>query len=96
MRLFRTSRNRLNCMKTVRVLQTFLDGALDETTANKVAQHLEDCRRCGLEADVYSQIKTVLINQYRPVDQELIDHLRLFGELISHHGPDAPRSHDAQ
>lgn len=38
------------CLRTSRVLQAYLDGETDERTARRVAHHLEDCRRCGLQA----------------------------------------------
>jgi predicted anti-sigma-YlaC factor YlaD len=50
----------LECLHVTRVLQAYLDGVADEVTARRVAEHLEDCRRCGLEADTYTAIKTAL------------------------------------
>ncbi|MGW0734812.1 zf-HC2 domain-containing protein [Streptomyces sp. NPDC002851] len=40
-------------MRVTKVLQAYLDGETDELTARRVADHVEDCRRCGLEATVY-------------------------------------------
>ncbi|MDQ2710317.1 MAG: zf-HC2 domain-containing protein [Actinomycetota bacterium] len=39
------------CLRTARVLQRYLDGELDDpTTIARVHAHLEECRRCGLNA----------------------------------------------
>ncbi len=54
-------RNRpLDCAEVGRVLQQFLDGELDEHRRHLVHDHLEDCVRCGLEAEVYERIKVAL------------------------------------
>lgn len=45
------------CREMSRTLQAYLDGHVDEVTARRVARHLEACRRCGLEAEVYTRIK---------------------------------------
>jgi anti-sigma factor RsiW len=51
---------RMSCMRVVRVLQSYLDGEVDEATARRVAAHLEVCRRCGMSADSYRAIKASL------------------------------------
>ncbi|MBA2323614.1 MAG: zf-HC2 domain-containing protein [Pseudonocardiales bacterium] len=39
------------CLRTARVLQRYFDGELDDpTTIARVHAHLEECRRCGLNA----------------------------------------------
>lgn len=83
MRPWRQARSRARCMATMRVLQRYLDGALDEVSARRVASHLEACRRCGLEADVYRQIKVSLGERNRPLDPRAIDRLRSFGEQLA-------------
>lgn len=63
MGLFRRGRaatRPLSCRQVGKVLQSFLDGELDDTTAMKVADHLEACRRCGMSADDYLEIKASL------------------------------------
>ncbi len=82
MRVWNATASRMRCVATMRVLQTYLDGALDEVAAQRVADHLEDCRRCGLEADVYAEIKTALGEQDRTVDPRAIERLRHFGEQL--------------
>ena len=58
---FRTRREaRIGCMAVARVLQAYLDGEIDETTAQRVGAHLSTCRRCGMKADTYRAIKASL------------------------------------
>ncbi|MCZ4126164.1 anti-sigma factor family protein [Streptomyces sp. H39-S7] len=79
----------MNCMQVARVLQSYLDGETDEVTARRVSAHLEDCRRCGLEASVYQEIHNALARRADP-DSQAVDRLRTFGaSLLS-----APRAGD--
>jgi anti-sigma factor RsiW len=72
MRLFRRHANTpMDCHQVGRLLQRYLDGELDELRTRRLAAHLEDCRRCGLEADTYEQIKVSLAQRRahdRPLD----------------------------
>ncbi|MFP8904975.1 anti-sigma factor family protein [Streptomyces atacamensis] len=76
---------RMNCLQVARVLQAYLDGETDEITARRVAAHLEDCRRCGLEASVYREIKSALARREQP-DAGAVGRLRGFGEVLLRHG----------
>jgi anti-sigma factor (TIGR02949 family) len=69
-----------SCMDVGRVLQSYLDGEVDEVAARRVARHLEACRRCGLEASTYAEIKQALTRRSRDVPQDAVDRLRRFGE----------------
>ncbi len=78
-----------SCRQVMRVLQAFLDGHADEQTALRVARHLEDCRRCGLEASVYRDIKNALRRQRAEVPSAALARLGDFaGHLVT--GPDKP------
>ncbi|MGH8995447.1 MAG: zf-HC2 domain-containing protein [Acidimicrobiales bacterium] len=81
--------SRVRCLQTMRVLQTYLDGALDDIAAHRVAEHLEDCRRCGLEAEVYRAIKASLSERDHPLDRGAVERLRRFGERLAAEGEDA-------
>ncbi len=83
MRGRQTSPSRLACMRTMRVLQSYLDGTLGSVPAQRVAEHLEECRRCGLEASVYSEIKEALSRQDHGVEPRALERLRRFGERLS-------------
>lgn len=68
-------------MQVARVLQYYLDGETDEVTARRVAAHLESCRRCGLNASVYREIRGALARRETP-DPEALDRLRAFGTSL--------------
>lgn len=78
----------LSCREVGKVLQRYLDGHVDELTAEKVAEHLEDCRRCGLELTVYSEIKASLARQSPEVPETALVRLRRFGEQLIASSPD--------
>jgi hypothetical protein len=51
-----------------------------------VAEHLETCRRCGLEASAYTAIKTAITASGpdgAPVDDEAVQRLRQFARDLS-------------
>lgn len=72
----------LSCREVGKVLQHYLDGHVDDLTADKVAQHLEDCRRCGLELTVYQEIKASLASQSPLFPDAAILRLRHFGKQL--------------
>jgi anti-sigma factor RsiW len=74
-------RRRMNCMQVQRVLQSYLDGETDEATVRAVADHLEDCRRCGLKAAVYREIKAALARRENP-DPDAVDRLTRYGRSL--------------
>lgn len=76
--LRRRARDELNCHDVARVMQTYLDGELDHPTARKVAAHLDDCHRCGLEASTYRELKRRLSRLGGPVDPQAVERLRAF------------------
>ncbi|MER7895058.1 zf-HC2 domain-containing protein [Streptomyces sp. NPDC096046] len=71
----------MNCLRVARVLQSYLDGETDEITARRVAKHLEDCRRCGLEASVYQEIHDALARRAEP-DRRAVERLQAFGASL--------------
>ena len=78
----------LSCGEVGKVLQRYLDGHVDELTAEKVAEHLEDCRRCGLELTVYTEIKASLARQSPEIPETALDRLRRFGEQLIDRSPE--------
>jgi Putative zinc-finger len=74
----------LSCPEVGRLLQRFLDGELtDEHDAQLLSSHLDECKRCGLEADTYRRIKAVLASRRLPVPPESVARLREFGEHLA-------------
>lgn len=88
LRRTRTADRPLSCHEVGKVLQRYLDDHVDELTAEKVAEHLEDCRRCGLELTVYTEIKASLARQSPQVPETALDRLRRFGEQLTGSGPE--------
>ncbi len=87
MRPYRRRSDRpMNCMQVGRRLQRYLDGDLDDLTARRIMGHLEDCRRCGLEAAAYTEIKASLARRPIDVPDDAVTRLRAFGERLVHDG----------
>jgi anti-sigma factor RsiW len=77
------TRKQLSCKQVGQVLQAYLDDELDEDAARKVAAHLEDCRRCGLEAETYEALKASLRRGPSGLADEPVARLREFGERLA-------------
>ena len=78
-------RSAANCSEVITALLEFLDGeVVDADTAVRVEQHLEACRRCGLEASVYREIKQSLRRRRRrgDADAAALDRLREFAARV--------------
>jgi hypothetical protein len=83
----RWARRPLTCPEVGRLLQRYLDGEIGELKAQRIARHLEDCRRCGLKAETYSAIKRSL-REHRPaVPADALQRLRGFAEQLAAEEP---------
>jgi len=73
----------LSCSEVGRSLQRFLDGELPGgVAAEALSAHLDECRRCGLEADVYRRIKDAIEHRRPEVPEESVRRLREFGQRL--------------
>ncbi len=75
--------SRSDCHQVAKVLQTYLDGETEAPTSSMVAEHLEVCRKCGLEASTCLAIKTAIAAnapESMPVDNDAVARLRDFAE----------------
>lgn len=72
----------LSCRQVRRVLQAYLDDALDDVTTGRVAHHLQGCLRCGLEAEIYTGIKNALARRGRMAPAPAARRLREFGQAL--------------
>lgn len=75
--------SRSECHQVAKVLQSYLDGETEASTSSMVAEHLEDCRRCGLEASTYLAIKTAIASAAPDdpaVDADVVGRLRRFAD----------------
>lgn len=67
-RLLERFRRPPSCTEVMEVLQAYLDDEVDVETARMVADHLDACRPCSSESDMYQRIKTGLANRRRDID----------------------------
>lgn len=89
--LFPKSRRMMSCRRVGETLQAYLDGEVDDLRARRIARHLEDCRRCGMELDVYTEIKASLRRRGSEHDggpagrshREALERLRSFGDQLA-------------
>ena len=79
----RRRRPAVDCRELGKVLQSYLDDDVDPDFATKIAEHLEACKDCGLEAETYTQIKESLAGRRPRVDDDVVDRLRDFGESLT-------------
>ncbi len=84
--LFRRSPAPLSCEEVAEVLQQYLDDYAEEHLARRISAHLDDCLRCGLEADTYRRIKRLLASHRGPVPDDTLERLREFGARLSRGG----------
>ena len=70
-------------MEVRRVINGFVDNQLEDGFAAKIAEHLDECRRCGLSAEVYADIKQSLQSKPPTIDDAAIERLREFGSELA-------------
>ena len=74
----------VSCIQVARILQRYLDDQLDERAAAQVADHLDACRRCGLDAESYREVKFALARSSLPPSPERVERLTSFvAHLVS-------------
>lgn len=78
-----------SCAEVADHLQAYLDGHTEPEQVQRIAKHLEHCRRCGLETRTYTEIKSALSRQGEPVDRDAVRRLTDFGQELLH-GDDGP------
>lgn len=71
----------VHCLRVSRALQRYLDGEVDASTAHRVAAHLDECRRCGLEAETYRAIKQAVCSG-SGVDELALHRLHAFHQSL--------------
>lgn len=81
---WRPARRRpMSCDEVGRWLQHYLDGVLDDARSTRLAAHLDECRRCGLEAETYERIKRSLGATASEVPPDALARLREFGTRLA-------------
>lgn len=77
----------LTCPEVGRLLQRFLDDELSDPVAvDALADHLDACGGCGLEADTYRRIKEALATRRADLPADSVARLRAFGEQLADGG----------
>ncbi len=71
-----------SCAEVAAHLQAYLDGRTGSEQVRRIEKHLEYCRRCGLEARTYQEIKSALARRGGPVDPDAVRRLTAFGEAL--------------
>lgn len=90
-RIVQRVRDRMECMRVRPLLQSLVDGQLDDARRELVATHLEACRRCGLAASTYRALKERLRGFGQPPDPDAIARLEEFiDQLADEHGEGGP------
>ena len=82
----------MTCHEVAGILQAFLDDETDQVAARRVAHHLHDCVRCGLEAATYERIKRSVALGRPALDPPAVARLRRFGEQLATPRPDGPEA----
>lgn len=78
----------LDCREVARLLQAFLDGEIADPLAVPVADHLQACLTCGMEADTYRWLRAAVAGLARADDPRQLRRLQRFVEaLASGEGP---------
>jgi predicted anti-sigma-YlaC factor YlaD len=81
--LGRTPEHAIDCDHVLELLQFYLDSEIDADRARLIAEHLDECRSCGLEAETYEMIKTSLAAKRPTVPAESVARVREFAEQLA-------------
>lgn len=83
----------MTCEQVEAVLQQYLDDELEPSQVPKVLKHLEACKDCGLEADIYTRIKTSLKAHQASPDGASMARIRSLADELATTGiPESLRS----
>lgn len=84
-------RDMMECRRVKPLLQSYLDGHLNREGAVLVSTHLEACRRCGLAAGTYREIKAGLARLAEEPGRDAVERLgRFVDELDGRGGSSVP------
>ena len=92
-RLFK--RDALSCRQVEAVLQEYLDNELDPAEVPKVLAHLEKCRDCGLEAELYTSMKNSLQAHQDAPSEDSMSNIRALAEQLATNGAAVIEEHDS-
>lgn len=78
-----------DCAQVAAVLQSYLDGELDDADTDAVAGHLEHGQRCGIEAATVQRVIDAIRRQRPQLDVDPVGRLAGFVDELTGHGPSA-------
>ena len=73
----------LSCRDVAKLLQAYLDNESDPEARDRIAEHLDECVRCGLDADVFRRIKASLASRNVALEPEAMHRLRAFSQELT-------------
>lgn len=72
-----------SCAKAIKLLQSALDGELDQHTLARVNRHMAACKKCGMHVRTYEAIKTSIATQgAAPLPADVIADLQEFARNL--------------
>ena len=72
-----------SCAKAMKLLQSALDGELDQHTLGRVNRHLAACKKCGMQAHTYQAIKTSIATRgATPLPADVVADLEAFARNL--------------
>lgn len=80
--MIRRTRQEMDCKAVARLVQAFLDGEVDDPRAVEIADHLDECLACGLEADAYRWLKAAVAGIARADDPRQLERVHAFAEAL--------------
>ena len=72
----------LSCRQVGPVLQAYMDGYVEQPEAGRLEAHFARCRDCGVEIEVYRQLKQSLRRTGPEVPSAVMDRLRRFATQL--------------
>lgn len=76
----------MSCREVVGLLQAFLDGEIDDPRVIEVADHLDACLDCGMQADAYRWLKAAVAGIARADDPRQLQRLQTFADALVSRG----------
>jgi anti-sigma factor RsiW len=73
----------LDCRAVGRLLQAYLDDELGDPRAVAVADHLDACLACGMDAVTYRWLKAELAGLARADDPRQVERVQAFAEALA-------------
>ena len=77
----------MSCQQVEAVMQQYLDNELDPAEVPKVIEHLELCKKCGLEVELYTRIKASLEAHQEAPSADSMDRIRALAHGLALNGP---------